>query len=102
MISVIKTVRFSSEIRPTEIPATGALMGTPASISAKQPAQTEAMDEEPLDSKISENTRMVYGKSFFEGSTARIALAAKAPWPISRRPGPRIGLVSPTLKEGKL
>ena len=40
------------------IPATGALVGTPASISARLVPQTEAMDEEPLDSVISETTRM--------------------------------------------
>ena len=41
------------------MPATGALIGTPASISARQPPQTEAIDEEPLDSVISVTTRMV-------------------------------------------
>ena len=39
--------------------ATCAFMGTPASIIARQPPQTEAMDEEPLDSVISDTTRMV-------------------------------------------
>jgi hypothetical protein len=36
----------------------GALSGTPASISASDPPQTEAIDEEPLDSVISETTRI--------------------------------------------
>jgi hypothetical protein len=36
------------------IPATGALIGTPASISANAPPQTVAIDDEPLDSRISE------------------------------------------------
>ena len=42
------------------IPATRAFIGTPASISAKQPPQTEAIDDEPFDSVISETTRTVY------------------------------------------
>ncbi len=41
------------------MPATCAFKGTPASISDKQPPQTEAMEEEPLDSVISLTTRMV-------------------------------------------
>ncbi len=40
------------------MPATGLEIGTPASIRARQPPQTEAMEEEPLDSLISETTRM--------------------------------------------
>ena len=43
------------------IPATGAFNGTPASISAKLLPQTEAMELEPLDSVISDTTRMLYG-----------------------------------------
>lgn len=41
------------------IPATGALTGTPASISAREAPHTEAIELEPLDSVISETTRMV-------------------------------------------
>ena len=59
--------------------AAGALMGTPASINAMEPEHTEAMDEEPLDSRISETTRMVYGNSSLVGNTALMDLAAKAP-----------------------
>jgi hypothetical protein len=40
-------------------PATGALSGTPASIIDSDPPQTEAMDDEPLDSVISDTTRIV-------------------------------------------
>jgi hypothetical protein len=36
----------------------------------RQPPQTEAIDDEPFDSVISDTTRMVYGKSSFDGSTA--------------------------------
>jgi hypothetical protein len=42
-----------------EMPATGALIGTPASISARHPPQTEAIDDEPLDSVMSLTMRMV-------------------------------------------
>ena len=40
------------------IPATGAAIGTPASISARQPAQTEAMEVEPLEASTSATRRM--------------------------------------------
>src|SRR2546425_5726293 len=50
--------RLPSLMRPIAIPATCALTGTPASISARLPPQTEAIDEEPLDSVISETTRI--------------------------------------------
>ena len=40
------------------IPDTGALIGTPASISARLPPQTEAIDDEPFDSVISDTTRI--------------------------------------------
>jgi len=35
------------------------LSGTPASIIASEPPQTDAIDDEPFDSVISETTRMV-------------------------------------------
>jgi hypothetical protein len=45
-------------IRPIATPATCAFIGTPASISARQPPHTEAIElEEPLDSVISDTTR---------------------------------------------
>ena len=45
--------------RPIATPATGALSGTPASIIASDPPHTEAIDDEPLDSRMSETTRTV-------------------------------------------
>jgi len=47
-----------SVIRPQEMPATGAMIGTPASMSERQPPQTEAIEVEPLEAMISETTRM--------------------------------------------
>ena len=41
------------------IPETGLLILIPASINASVPAQTVAIEEEPLDSRISETTRIV-------------------------------------------
>ncbi len=41
------------------IPATGRFSGTPASISDSEVPQTVAIDDEPLDSVISETTRIV-------------------------------------------
>ena len=51
--------RSPSVIRPQEIPATGALIGTPASISASVEPQIEAWLVEPLELMISDTQRMV-------------------------------------------
>ena len=45
--------RLPSLMRPMAMPATCALTGTPASMSARLPPHTEAIDEEPFDSVIS-------------------------------------------------
>ncbi len=66
-------------IRPIAIPATGFLIGTPASMRDRQPPQTDAIEEEPLDSIISDTTLIVYGKSSFFGTTASSALCARCP-----------------------
>ena len=66
-------------MRPMAIPATGALIGTPASIRDSVDPHTEAMDDEPFDSRMSETTRMVYGKSSTFGTTASRARSASAP-----------------------
>ncbi|MNV99416.1 hypothetical protein D3C71_1947720 [compost metagenome] len=56
----VSTANLSPSLtRPMAIPATGALTGTPASISASEAPQTEAIELEPLDSVISDTTRMV-------------------------------------------
>ena len=47
-----------SLIKPIAIPATGALIGTPASISDRLAPQTLAIELEPFDSVISDTTRM--------------------------------------------
>ena len=53
------------------MPATGALIGTPASISASVPPQTVAIDDEPFDSRISETMRIVYGNVVVVGQDRR-------------------------------
>ena len=45
------------------MPETGALIGTPASISESVEPQTEPIDDEPFDSSVSETIRIVYGNS---------------------------------------
>ncbi len=40
------------------MPATGSTIGTPASMSDRQPPQTVAIDDEPFDSSVSETMRM--------------------------------------------
>src|SRR3546814_13994430 len=84
------------------MPATGALIGTPASINASDEPQTDAIDEEPFDSVISETMRMVYGTSSIVGITARTPRLARRPWPISRRFWPIMRPASPTESGGKL
>ena len=61
------------------IPATGSLIGTPASIRANEVPQTVAIDDEPLDSVISETTLSVYGKFSAFGKEELIALHANFP-----------------------
>ena len=68
------------------IPATAAVIGTPASIIANEAPQTDAMDDDPFDSVISDTTRMVYGNASFVGSKGCTARHASFPWPTSRRP----------------
>ena len=89
-------------ISPDEIPATGFLIGTPASINASVLPQILACDVEPFDSRTSETHLIVYGNSSSDGITGSSALSAKAPCPISLRPGPFDGFASPTLYPGKL
>ena len=84
------------------MPETGALIGTPASISASVEPHTDPIDEEPFDSSVSETTRIVYGKSSASGITDSSARWASAPWPMSRRRGPDMRPVSPTEYGGKL
>jgi len=49
----------SSITRPIATPATGALSGTPASIIDIAPPHTDAIEEDPLDSRMSDTTRTV-------------------------------------------
>src|SRR4030065_1024321 len=93
---------FPSLINPIAMPATGAEIGTPASIRASEAPHTVAIDEEPFDSRISETILRVYGNRSLPGIIGLIARSASAPCPISLRRGLRRGLASPTLKGGKL
>ena len=60
-MSVSTANSSSSLMRPMAMPATGRFIGTPASISASDAPQTVAIEDEPLDSVISDTTRRVYG-----------------------------------------
>ena len=101
-MSVSTLKRAPSLTRPIATPATGALIGTPASISARLVPHTEAIELEPFDSRISETTRITYGNFSMSGITALTPRLARLPWPISRRFGEPIMPVSPTLNGGKL
>src|ERR1700752_4154576 len=98
----IEYMLLSPTTSPIAIPAQGDFIGTPASISASDPPHTVAIDDDPLGSKISDTRRIAYGNSATGGSRFINARSASAPWPISRRPGPRRNFTSPTLNGGKL
>src|SRR5204863_10038832 len=87
---------------PMAIPATDRGSGTPASINASEAPHTEAIDDEPFDSVISETIRIVYGKLSFGGSNGRTARQESLPWPISRRPGDPKRPASPVEYGGKV
>ncbi len=93
---------LGSLINPIAIPDTGFVIFMPASINAIVPAQTVAMDDEPLDSKISDTNLIVYGLTSGPGITGLSALSAKFPCPISRRAVPLMGFTSPVENGGKL
>ena len=78
------------------MPPTGALIGTPASMRESVDPHTEPIEDEPFDSSVSETSRIVYGKSSSGGIIGSSARCARAPWPMSRRLGPRMNPVSPT------
>ena len=93
----VRTVCLWPEVTsPIAMPAIISLIGTPASMSESVDPQVEAIDDEPFDSSVSLTTRIVYGNSSFVGRTGMSARSASAPWPISRRPAPRIIRTSPT------
>ncbi len=58
-ISDRTTKRSPSEISPIAMPATDRTIGTPALSRLSVPPHTDAMDDEPLLSRVSETTRTV-------------------------------------------
>ena len=58
-MSTIVMKRSPSVTRPQEMPATGALIGTPASMRARVEPQMEAWEVEPLEDTTSLTRRMV-------------------------------------------
>jgi len=66
-------------MRPMAMPATGAWIGTPASIRDKDDPHTDAIDEDPFDMRTSETSRYAYGKSSTGGITGSNAFSARAP-----------------------
>ena len=59
MISVSNIHWSPSFTSPTEMPATGLVIFTPADIKPNVAAQTDAIELDPFDSKMSEMTRTV-------------------------------------------
>src|SRR5512134_1053404 len=83
------------------MPATGRLSGTPASIRDREEPQTDAIEDDPLDSRMSDTTRIVYGNVSWSGIIGTSARSASAPWPMSRRFGPRMKPASPPATRGQ-
>src|SRR6478672_9771317 len=99
----LNTTNLSPSLtRPIAMPATGDFSGTPASIIARDDPHTDAIDEEPFDSVISETTRSTYGNASIVGLTACTPRLARRPCPISRRLGAPKRPASPTENGGKL
>ena len=59
---------FPSVARPMAIPATGALIGTPASMSASVAPHVDPIELDPFEPKTSETARIVYGNVSLSGS----------------------------------
>ena len=85
----------SSKMSPIAIPATGAMIGTPASMSERLDAHTDAIEVLPFDDNTSETRRNVYANFSWSGTTGNNARSASAPCPISRRLGLPTRPVSP-------
>ena len=84
------------------MPATGDLMGTPASISDSVPPQTVAIDELPFDSSISRHDADRVGEAFLvRDHRAERALGERAVADLATA-GARRGFVSPVENGGKL
>ena len=78
------------------MPATGRSRGTPASIIDSDEPQTVAIDDDPLDlGDLGDHAHGV-GERLLRGMSGLRARQASLPWPISRRPGARRKLASPT------
>ena len=79
MSSIVIQLPSSSVISPQEMPATGALIGTPASMRASVEPQTEACEVDPFEETTSETSLIAYGNSSSEGRTGTSERSASAP-----------------------
>src|SRR4051812_50093084 len=100
-MSVMRTCLSFSITSPIEMPATGRLIGTPASIIASVPPHTDAIELEPFDSRISLTRRIVYGNRVAGGGTGLGGGAAHKPGALSRRPRPPVRLAFPARARGE-
>ena len=77
-------------------PAVLAALVTCGLLLLQKKPQTDPCEVEPLEESTSDTRRKEYGNSSTLGMTGSSARSASAPCPISRRPGPLDGRVSPT------
>ena len=83
-------------------PATGALIGTPASMSDSEAPQTEAIDDRAVRLENFRDDADDVRELLHVRHHAATPRRARLPWPISRRFGEPIMPVSPTENGGKL
>ena len=76
-------------------------MGTPASCSARHPAHTDAMEDDPLDSVMVLSSLTVNGNCSSLGMMGASARSARLPCPTSLRFAAPTLPVSPTDEGGK-
>ena len=101
-VSTLYSHVSESVISHIAIQATGALIGTQASIRANVDHVAAAIDDDQFDANISVTTLITYGKSTASGSTGIRARSANAQCPISLLPVKSLLDTSHTENGGKL
>ena len=77
MISVSKTyLPLSAVTRPTDIPATGFFIGTPASISAIEPAQVDYINAHGTSTEVGDRIETVAIKRAFGDHARKVAVSS--------------------------
>ena len=76
---IVKDFASALGLKPNQLIAELMKLNVFASINAKLAPQTDAIEDEPFDSVISDTTRMTYGKRSLSGSIASTPRRARRP-----------------------